>query len=30
MDRLPDPSDSEPQLDLPMDHVNVRGPDYYH
>jgi len=30
MDRLPDPSDSEPQLDLPVDHANVRGPDYYH
>jgi transposase len=30
MDRLPDPSDAEPQLDLPMDHANVRGPDYYH
>jgi len=30
MDRLPDPSDAEPQLDLPIDHANVRGPDYYH
>jgi transposase len=30
MDRLPDPSDTEPQLDLPMDHANVRGPEYYH
>ncbi len=29
MDRLPDPADAEPQLELPVDHVNVRGPDYY-
>ena len=30
MDRLPDSSDSEAQLELPTDHANVRGPDYYH
>jgi transposase len=29
MDRLPAPSDAEPQLALPIDHDNVRGPDYY-
>lgn len=30
MDRLSDTTDSDLQLELPVDHANVRGPDYYH